>query len=199
MTTCLATVLMFSLVLLTTGAATGARLMAQDPLQERLEFLKTNLERYLSHSGPEEAPDVGVVKFEAVNFATCKISWKISTDTGHNAALPIQVRDVKVVNHVSVNLSSIDPARTKIHLIEQMKQRNIPWSLALELNVRAGTPGFTQQMVTTRAGQVTRVPALQERQFSFFFNFEDRRVAEDVAKAFADASGICRARTARAR
>ena len=200
--TAYALMLFLSLALLTTRSATGAKVLAQsqDPLREKLDFLTAKLERYLSHSiGDEEGAEAGNVRFEAVSFETCKITWKISTEFGHSADVPMPMRDVTIMNHVSLNLASIDAPRTKIYVLESMKQRNIPWSLVLQLTTRAGSPGFTQQIVTTRSGQVTRTPALQERQFAFFFNLRDQRIAEDVSKAFADAGTICRSRTQRAR
>jgi len=194
--TAYALMLFLSLALLTTPCATDAKVPVQDPLHEKLEFLKANLERYLSHSvAPEQTPDLGSVTFEAVSFDTCKITWKISTEFSNNADLPMRMRDMTLMNRVTLNLSSIDAARTRIYVMESMKQRNIPWSLALQLNTRSGTPGFTEQMVTTIRGQVTRTPVLQERQFSFFFNLRDQRIAEDVSKALADASALCRSRT----
>jgi len=183
----------FSLALLTSSSATSAKAPAQDPLREKLDFLKEKLERYLSHSfKPEENDETGHIRFEAVSFETCKITWKVSTEFGHSAELPVQMRDLTMVNRVSLNLSSIDAARTKIYVMESIKQRNIPWALALQLSTRAGSPGFTLQMVTTKRGQVTRIPVLQERQFSFMFDLRDQQIAEDVSKAFADAGAICR-------
>jgi hypothetical protein len=66
--------------------------------------------------------DLGNLKFEAINFETCKITWKTSLEYGDSADLPMPFRDLKMVSQVSVNLSSIDAARTKIYLIEPMKQ-----------------------------------------------------------------------------
>jgi hypothetical protein len=196
-----ALMLCLSLALLTTPSATRAKVSAQsqDSLHDKLDFLKEKLERYLSHPVGGEFADLGNLTFESVSFETCKITWKISTEFGHGADVPAAMKDLTMVNRVNVNLSSIDAARTKIYVMEQMKQRNIPWSLVLQLSTRPGTPGFTQQMVTTRRGEVTRTPVLQERQFSFFFNLRDQRIAEDVSKVFADASAICRSTTPRAR
>jgi hypothetical protein len=192
--TAYALTLCLSLALVTTPSATGAKVSAQsqDSLREKLDFLKEKLERHVSHSVGGEMADLGNLTFEAVSFETCKITWKISTEFGHSADVPVPMRDITMVNRVSVNLSSIDARRTKIYVMESMKQRNIPWSLVLQLSTRAGTPGFTQQVVTNKRGEVTRTPVLQERQVSFFFNLRDQRIAEDVAKAFADASALCR-------
>ena len=186
-----------SLVLLTIPSATGAKVPAQsqDSLHDRLDFLKTNLERYLSHSlGVGESADLGSLNFEAVNFETCKINWTITTEFGHGAEVPVQMRDLTLVNRVTLNLSSLDASRTKIYVMEQMKQRNIPWSLVLQLTTRPGTPGFIQQLTTTKRGQANRTAVLQERQLAFFFNLRDQRIAEEVSKAFADAGAICRSR-----
>jgi type IV secretory pathway TraG/TraD family ATPase VirD4 len=66
----------------------------------------------------------------------------------------------------------------------------------MELNIRPGTPGFKHQMETTSDGRVTRT-ALEEKSYAFFFNANDQAIAEDVSKAFADASIICRFRVKR--
>ena len=193
--------LCFSLVLLTSLVATIAKAQAQSEnlLQQRLDFLKENLESHLSHAvGAEEGLNLGNLKFEAINFETCKITWKASTEFGDGTDVPMPFRDLKTVSQVSVNLSSIDPARTKIYLVEQMKQRNLAWSLVLQLSVRSGGPGFTQQLVTTKGRQVTRA-ILEERQYQFFFHFRDKQIAEDVSRAFTDASAICRSRPHRPR
>ena len=187
-----------SLALLTTSSATDAKAPVQDPLYEKLDFLKANLERYLSHS-IAQGRDAGTMTFEAVSFDSCKVTWKISTESGGSAELPVRMRNITIVNQISVNLSSLNPARTTIHVDEFMKQRNIPWALVLQLYVRAGTPGFTQHMVVSRPGQVTRIPVMQVRQSSFYFDLGDQRIAEEVSKAFADASAICQSRTQRAR
>jgi hypothetical protein len=191
--------LYFSLALLTSQGATTAKAQSQDLLQQKLDFLKETLESHLSHAvGAEAGLNLGNLKFEAINFETCKITWKISTEYGDSADVPMPFRDLKIVSQVSVSLSSIDAARTKVYLIEQMKQRNIAWSLILQLSVRFGSPGFTQQLVTTKGRQVTRT-TLEERQNGFFFHFRDKQVAEDVSKAFADAGAICRSRPQRSR
>ena len=185
----------FLLALLTTKA----QAQSQDQLQQRLDFLKDNLESHLSHAvGTEAGLNLGNFKFEAVNFETCKITWKISTDYGDSADAPPAFRDLKIVNQVSVNLSSIDAARTKVYVLEPMKQRHIDWSLVLQLNLRAGGPGFAQQLVTTKGRQVTRM-TVEERQYSFFFHVRDEQIARDVSQAFADASAICRSRPQRPR
>ena len=192
--------LCFSLALLTNRVATTAKAPAQSQslLHERLDFLKAKLESHLSHS-VEQGLHAGDIKFEAISFETCNITWKISTEFGDSTDVPMPLRGVKMVNQVNVNLSSIDAARTKIYVVEQMKQRNIAWSLVLELKIRSGSRGFIQQLVTTKGGQVTRPPTLEERHYAFFFNFRDERIAEDVSKAFTDASTICRSRTQRLR
>jgi hypothetical protein len=46
-------------------------------------------------------------------------------------------------------------------------------------------------METTRGGRVTRT-ALEEKSYAFFFNANDQAITEDVSKAFADASNVCR-------
>ena len=190
--------LFLSFALLTTPS--DAKVPVRDPLHEKLDFLKANLEHYLSHSvTPEQAPDLGSITFEAVSFDTCKITWKITTAFNNSAEMPMRMRGMTLVNRASLNLSSIDVARTRIYVVESMKQRHIPWSLALQLSTRAGTPGFTEQIVTTIRGQVTRTPVMQERQFAFFFDLRDQRLAEAVSQAFADASAICRSTPQRAR
>lgn len=179
------------------GATVPAQ--SQDQLQEKLDLLKEKLERYLSHSYEVEGhPEIGNVTFEAVNFETCKISWKISSEFGRGSDVPMIFRDVRTVNYMSVNLSSIDAARTRIYSMKVLRQNNVPWSLALELNVRPGSPGFTTQMMVNKAGRVTHI-SVQDRQAIFLFNFRDQQVAEDVSRAFADASTICRSRTQRRR
>jgi hypothetical protein len=195
-----ALMLLLSLPLLMTASATTAKGQVQDPLRERLDFLKAKLERYLSHSiEDEEGAEAGTVTFEAVSFETCKITWKFSTEAGHTASVPPRMRDLTIVIRMSVNLSSIDTKGTRIYVEEFLKQRKIPWSLALELNARPGGAGFTQQTVVTRAGHVTRTPAIQGTRTAFLFNLRDQSIAEDVSKAFADAATICRSRTPRLR
>lgn len=172
----------------------------QDPLRERLDFLKEKLERYASHAiEDEEGAEAGNITFEAVSFETCKVTWRTSTESGHGANVPPRMRDLKIVNQVTVNLSSIDARRTRIRVEEAMKQRNISWSLALELYARAGSTGFTQEMVVTKPDQVLRSPVQRAPQAVFLFNLRDQNIAEDVAKAFADAAAICRARAQRPR
>ena len=192
--------LCFSLVLLTVPTTTTASLPLepQDRLHQDLDFLKTTLERYLTHRmRPEEGPDLGSMKFEAVSFETCKISWKISTEFSDSSEMPVRLRNLQMVNDVTVNLASIDAARTKIHVMEDLKKRNVPWSLALELKIRPGTPGFTQRMFA-KGVQVVRM-STQARQSLFLFNLRDQRIAEQVSQVFADASNLCRYRPQRRR
>ena len=198
---CAVLIVCFSLALLTSGVATTAKAQtqSQDLLRQKLDFIKERLESHVSHAvGAEAGLNLGNLKFEAINFETCKITWQISTDYGDSADVPTAFRDFKMVNQVSVNLSSIDAARTKVYLMEQMKRRNIPWSLVLQLSVRPGSRGFTNQAVITKGRQVTRTTA-EDKQYSFFFHFRDQQIAEDVSKAFADASAICRSRPQRPR
>ena len=194
--------LWFLSALLMTCAATGASVSAQsqDPLQKKLDYLKTNLERYLSHSlGVGEGAGAGKITFEAMSFETCRITWRISTAFERSADLPASIRDVQILNQVSVDLSSIDTTRTRIYVTEQMRQRGIPWSLHLELRIRPGSPGFKQRMISTRAGRVTARLNAEQKSFAFAFNTEDQPVAEDVSKVFAEASNICRSRMQRLR
>jgi hypothetical protein len=187
-----------SLALLTSSSATSAKAPAQDPLREKLDFLKEKLERYLSHSfKPEESDETGHIRFEAVSFETCKISWKISTEFSDSSEMPVRLRNLQMVNDVTVNLASIDAARTKIYVMEDLKKRNVPWSLALELKIRPGTPGFTQRMFA-KGVQVVRM-STQARQSLFLFNLRDQRIAEQVSQVFADASNLCRYRPQRRR
>ena len=189
-------VLCFSAALLT---ATGARVNAQsqDPLQNKLAFLRAKLERYLSHStGTGEGPDDGNITWQAVSFETCRISWKITTDFGRNPEMPAAFRDLHTLTEASVDLSSIDPARTRLYVLEQLKQRNVPWSLALELKARPGSPGFKHRLITTKGGRVTRVN-VEARSSTFVFNTQDQSIAEDVSRVFAEASNICRSRMQR--
>lgn len=138
-----------------------------------------------------ESPEIGNVSFEAVSFETCRVAWKSLTETGHSNEIPTALSDIKVLNQVSVDLSSIDATRTKIYEVKGMKRQNISWSLVLELTIRPGRPGFKLQMVTTRRGEVTRIPAMEAKNHSFFFNIRDRLIVEDISKAFAEASNIC--------
>ena len=192
--------LCFSFVLLTSQLATGAKapVQSRDPLHEKLDFLKTSLERYLSHPiAADQGSNAGSVRFETLSFETCKVSWKISTEVGDGAEVPARLRNMKMLNQVSVNLASIDPARTTIRLSEQMRQHKIPWALGLELHIRPGTRGFTQQLKAQ--AQVTATTTQDARSYTFFFDYRDRQIAEDVSKAFADASNICRSKPPRSR
>jgi hypothetical protein len=195
-------VMSFWLVLLMTGAMSRERVIAQsqDPLQEQLNFLKRQLQTHLTHSvGAGESPEIGNASFEAVSFETCRIAWRSSSEIGHSPDLPTAVSDFKMVNHVSVDLSSIDAARTKIYVVEEMKRRKIPWSLVLELSIRPRSPGFKLQMVTTKDGRVTRMPTMEQKNHAFFFHLRERRIVEDVSKTFEEVSNICRSRMQRRR
>jgi hypothetical protein len=172
---------------------------SQDPLQEKLFFLKRNLQKYLTHSvGPEQGPQVGTVNLEAVSFETCQIAWKMSTEMRPAPELPTHLKDVKVFNHVSVDLSSLDAIKTKIYVMQEMTRRNMPRSLILELKTRPGASGFKLQMVAIKDGRVTKMPAMTTNNHSFLFDVRDQRMAESISKAFADASNICRSRKPRA-
>lgn len=193
-------VLSLGVVLLTTWALPFEQVTAQsqDPLQENLNFLKRKLQTHLTHSLREgEGREIGNISFEAVSFATCRVSWSILTDVGSSPDAPAALSAFKISNQVSVDLSSIDAARTKIYVVEEMARRNIPGSLVLELRIRPASPGFKQQMVTTKSGRVTRIPTMEAKEYSFFFNIRDRVVVEDISKAFADASNLCRSRMQR--
>jgi hypothetical protein len=184
----------FMLFMTCVGTREQVTAQSPDPLQERLNFLKTKLQKHLTHSVREgEGPEIGNVSFVAVNFETCRIAWESSSET------PTALGDVEVLNQASVDLSAIDPARTKIYVVEGMRRQNIPWSLVLELTVRPGSQGFKLQMVTTKSGRVTRIPTLVQKQHAFFFNIRDQRIVEDISKAFAEASNICRSRMQRGR
>lgn len=187
-------------VLLTTCAVPCEQVTAQsqDLLQEKLNFLKRKLQTHLTHSVREgEGREIGNVSFEAVSFATCRVAWSILSEVSPNPDTPAALSDFKISNQVSVDLSSIDAARTRIYVVEQMARRNMAGSLVLELRIRPASPGFKQQMVTTKSGRVTRIPTMEAKEYSFFFNTRDRVVAEDISKAFADASSLCRPRMQR--
>ena len=171
---------------------------SQDPLQEKLTFLKRNLQKYLTHSvGPEQGPQVGTVNLEAVSFETCQIAWRMFTEVRPAPEIPAHLRDVKVFNYVSVDLSSLDAVRTKIYVVQEMKRRNVPRSLILELKTRPGAPGFRLQLVAHKDGRVTKMPAMTPDNYSFLFDVRDQGIAESISKAFADASNICRSRNQR--
>jgi hypothetical protein len=193
-------VLWLSAALFMTCAATGASVNAQsqDPLQSKLTFLKAKLERYLSHSmGVGEGPEAGNITWEAVSFESCKITWKVTTDFGRSPEMPAALRDLHTLTQASVDLSSIDPARTKLYVMEQLKRQNVPWSLMLELKIRPASSGFKQRMISTKGGQVTATVNTEARYFVFVFNTQDQAVAEDVSRVFAEASNICQARMQR--
>ena len=170
---------------------------SQDALQGKLNYLKTKLESYLTYSEKEgEGPELGNVRFEAIRFDSCRIAWRSSAEFGQNGNLPSPLTNFRIVNQVSVDLSSLNPARTRIYIAENMARRNLRRSLLLELHIRPGSPRFKHQMETTSGGRVIRT-ALEEKSYAFFFEKNDQSVAEEIAKAFADASNICRLRVRR--
>jgi len=165
----------------------------QDRLGSTLDLLKRKLETHLSYSLSEgQGPEVGASKFEAVSFANCRVAWRSSVEQDNNN-VPPALRHLRMVNNTSVDLSWIDPDKTRIYTIKEMVKRNLPRALVLELKIRSGSPGFKQQLVTTVGGRITR-NALEEKSYSFFFNTNDQAIAEEVSKAFAEAINICRAR-----
>lgn len=187
--------LSFVLSLLATCVLSGVQTIAQTSvsLQEELSFLKEKLEKHLTHSVKAgERAAIGNTVLEAMSFERCRIGWKISSEFRDNHDMPTGIGDIKISNQVSVDLSAIDPAKTKIYVVEGMKRRDISRSLVLELKTRPRTRGFMLQMVTTRGGLVTRVPAIEERQYAFFFDLNDQLVVEKISKAFHEASNICR-------
>ena len=168
----------------------------QDPLLSNLDLLKTKMETYLSYSLSDgQGADVGTSKFEAVSFANCRIAWKSSVAQDNNN-VPPALRHFRMVNTTSVDLSSLDPRQTRIYTIKEMVKRNLRRALVLELKIRAGSPGFKQQLVTNVGGRITR-NALEVKSYAFFFDTNDQAIAEEVSKAFAEATNICRARTNR--
>src|SRR5262249_40075154 len=170
----------FCLLLLLPLPTTHIQAQSDGALKEKLDFLKTKLESYLSYSIKEgDSPEVGSMRFEAVSFKSCGIAWRSAMETGNNAELPTIMRNNRLVNHVSVNLASIDPARTRIYVVESMLKRNLTRALILELKIRPGSPGFRNQMETGRAGAGTNT-SLEERSSGFFFETRDRSVAEEV-------------------
>ena len=184
-------VLLFWLVLFTAWQCEQIGAQSQDPLQEKLDFLKSKLEGYLTYSVKEGggSPDLGNLKFEAVSFEGCRIAWRSSMTSSTDSSQGFG--DFRILNDVSVDLSSIDAKRTKLYIVEKMVERNIPRALILELNIRPGVPGFRHQMAITKDGRVTR-NVLDEKSYAFFFHTKDRSIAEDVANAFAEANTICR-------
>ncbi|HEY6245456.1 MAG TPA: hypothetical protein VIX17_16015 [Pyrinomonadaceae bacterium] len=167
----------------------------QDRLGSTLDLLKRKLETHLSYSLSEgQGPEVGSSKFEAVSFENCRVAWRSSSEVAQdNTNIPPALRNVRIVNNTSVDLSWIDPDKSRIYTIKEMVKRNLPRALVLELKIRSGSPGFKQQLVTTAGGRVTR-NALEEKSYSFFFNTNDQPIAEEVSKAFAEAVSICRSR-----
>jgi hypothetical protein len=185
------------LMLVIASPSVQVRGQSDGPLKGKLDVLKTKLEDYLSYSVKEgEGPDVGTVRFEAVSFDSCRIAWKSSMETGHSAELPQVMSDFRIMNQVSVDLSSIDSTRTRIYVVENMLKRNISRALVLELKIHVGSQGFKHQIVTTSASRRTKAE-LVETSYAFFFETRDQSVAEEVAKAFADASNLCRVRVRR--
>ena len=167
----------------------------QDPLRSTLDLLKTKLETYLSYSLSQgQVAEIGTSKFEAVSFENCRIAWKSSSEVAQdNNNIPPALRNVRIVNNTSVDLSWIDPDKTRIYTIKEMVKRNLPRALVLELKIRAGSPGFKKELETTAGGRITR-NALEEKSYSFFFNTNHQAIAEEVSKTFAEAINICRAR-----
>jgi hypothetical protein len=188
-------VFFFSLMLLVALPCERIDAQPQDPLRSTLDLLKTKLETYLSYSLSEgQGGEVGTSKFEAVSFTHCRIAWKSSSEvTQDNNNIPPALRNLRIVNNTSVDLSWIDPDKTRIYTIKEMVKRNLPRALVLELKTRAGSPGFKKQLETTAGGRVTR-NALEEKSYGFFFNTNDQAIAEEVSKAFTEAINICRAR-----
>ena len=185
----------FSLMLLVALPCERIDAQPQDPLRSTLDLLKTQLETYLSYSLSEgQRGEVGTSKFEAVSFANCRIAWKSSSEVAQdNNNIPPALRNLRIVNNTSVDLSWIDPDKTRIYTIKEMVKRNLPRALVLELKTRTGSPGFKKQLETTAGGRVTR-NALEEKSYGFFFNTNDHAIAEEVSKAFTEAINICRAR-----
>ena len=189
-----AIVSIFLLTLLVTLPCGRIDAQLQDRLRSTLDLLKRKLETHLSYSLSEgQGPEVGTAKFEAVSFENCRIAWKSSNEVAQGNNIPQGLRNFRVVNNTSVDLSWIDPDRTRIYTIKEMVKRNLPRALVLELKIRAGSPGFKKQLETTAGGRVTR-NALEEKSYGFFFDTNDQAIAEEVSKAFTEAINICRAR-----
>ena len=190
-----AIVSLFLLTLLVTLPCERIDAQPQDRLRSTLDLLKRKLETHLSYSLSEgQGPEVGTAKFEAVSFENCRIAWKSSSEVAQdNNNIPPPLRNVRIVNNTSVDLSWIDPDKTRIYTIKEMVKRNLPRALVLELKTRAGSPGFKKQLETSAGGRVTR-NALEEKSYGFFFNTNDQAIAEEVSKAFTEAINICRAR-----
>src|SRR6185295_7072270 len=107
----------------------------QDRLRSTLDLLKTKLETYLSYSLMDgQSAEVGTSKFEAVSFANCRIAWKSSV-TQDNNNIPQALRNVRIANNTSVDLSWIDADKTRIYTIKEMVKRNLPRALVLELKI----------------------------------------------------------------
>jgi len=192
-----ATVLLFSFVLFVASPSEQIDAQPQDSLRETLDFLRTKLESHLSYSLSEgQGPEVGTSKFEAVSFESCRIVWKSSSDVGQHPDNPQPVRSIRIVNHTTVDLSSIDPGKTRIYTVNEMIKRNLPRALVLELKIRSGSTGFRQQLETTVGGRVTR-NGLEVNNYSFFFNTNDQSTAEEVSSAFTNAINICRSKMSR--
>ena len=188
-------VLLCSLMLLVAFPSERIDAQPQDALRSNLDLLKTKLEKYLSYSlSQEQGAEVGTSRFEAVSFENCRIAWKSSSEVAQdNTNIPPALRNVRIVNNTSVDLSWIDPDKTRIYTIKEMVKRNLPRALVLELKTRAGSPGFKKQLETTAGGRVTR-NALEEKSYGFFFDTNDQAIAEEVSQAFTEAINICRAR-----
>jgi hypothetical protein len=186
--------LLFWLMLLVALACERIDAQPQDRLRSTLDSLKRKLETHLSYSMSEgQGSEVGNSKFEAVRFENCRIAWKSSSEVAQGNNIPQALRNVRIVNSTSVDLSWIDPDQTRIYTIKEMVKRNLPRALVLELKIRSGSPGFKKEMETTAGGRITR-NALEAKSYSFFFDTNDRPIAEEVSKAFAEAINICRSR-----
>src|SRR5690242_6292769 len=110
-------VFFFSLMLL--GALPCERIDAepQDPLRSNLDLLKTKLETYLSYSLSDGQVLKSTSKFEAVSFANCRIAWKSSVVQDNNISQAL--RNVRIMNNTSVDLSWVDPHQTRIYTIKE--------------------------------------------------------------------------------
>jgi len=166
----------------------------QDRLRSTLDLLKRKLETHLTYSLSEgQGPEAGTARFEAVSFESCRIAWTSSLEVGQHPDIPPPLRNTRMVNHMTVDLSSIDPDKTRIYTIKEMVKRNVPRALMLELKIRLGSRGFRQQLETTAGGRVTR-SALEVKSYAFAFDTNDLSIAQEVLKAFTDAINVCRSR-----
>ena len=186
------------LLMTCTSVSQRAVAQSQDQLRETLDFLKLNLERHASWKQGADAADMAVsTSFEPVRFETCSIAWRTMGDFGPSNREHNPLSDFRMQTDVSVDLASIDPAKTRTYIMEKLRERNVPWSLVLELGIRPRSPGFRLQMTTSRDGRVTRSPRLETRQHILVFNVADRQIVKDISRAFANGSNLCRTRTKR--